>query len=266
MIFVYPADYFDAARADDLFEIERQIATQRYQDVVLFDFDSGKPIHGTTSMNSSDCVIYRGWQMPPEKYREVLYPLMQEYGRPLVSLDAYENGSLATRYAEYIGAYMLPCISVPYCDIDENVLLSVFAELDADKLFVKDDMKSVMNQTAIYKERIREAEELISNIQESRGYNFTGNIIFKPWVNINNQVRAFIYNGKPILLVPHDGIWDGTVPPHIPCNVPSPFYTLDMGQIADGTWVVVECGDGQVSDIGTEIEIEILYDKLIQGK
>ncbi len=32
-------------------------------------------------------------------------------------------------------------------------------------------------------------------------------------------------------------------------NLPSPFYTVDFAELADGSWKILEAGDGQVSGL-----------------
>lgn len=267
MIFLYPCDYFDHVQADDLFDAEKEAALHMQQGVVLFDFDAGNVVYENVPPDAGQGVMYRGWQVPCERYATELYPLMGRYGSPLVSPDAYADASLAARYMRYVGDHMLPCISMPYDEIDEKALQDVFFELGTDKVFVKDDMKSVLGHTVIDKYgTIGERAAVLSAIREQRGQDFTDSIVFKPWAPISNQVRVFVWNGEPILFAPHDGEWNGEHPSHVPCNVPSPFYVIDMGQTDDGTWIVVECGDGQVSDIGTTAEMESLYAEIVQGK
>lgn len=45
-------------------------------------------------------------------------------------------------------------------------------------------------------------------------------------------------------------------------NLDSHFYTVDFARLKNGTYVVIETGDGQVSGVPTETEAEALYNSL----
>ena len=46
---------------------------------------------------------------------------------------------------------------------------------------------------------------------------------------------------------------------------PSPFYTVDFAELDDGTWTILETGDGQVSGLATEAFAEEFMPKLFDA-
>ena len=42
-------------------------------------------------------------------------------------------------------------------------------------------------------------------------------------------------------------------------NLPSPFYTVDYAELEDGTWQILEAGDGQVSGLSPNQDAESFF-------
>ena len=42
-------------------------------------------------------------------------------------------------------------------------------------------------------------------------------------------------------------------------NLPSTFYTVDYAELSDGTWKIIEAGDGQVSGLSDNQDIHNFY-------
>ncbi|WP_406534581.1 ATP-grasp domain-containing protein [Methanobrevibacter sp.] len=42
-------------------------------------------------------------------------------------------------------------------------------------------------------------------------------------------------------------------------NLPSTFYTVDYAELSDGTWKIIEAGDGQVSGLSDNQNIHNFY-------
>jgi hypothetical protein len=42
-------------------------------------------------------------------------------------------------------------------------------------------------------------------------------------------------------------------------NLPSPFYTVDYAELEDGTWKILEAGDGQVSGLSPNQDAESFF-------
>lgn len=273
-IILYPCDYFNHSIADDIFEQERQIAESVGFETALFDFDTFELIgtRRTNPFSKNTQVVYRGWHVSVDVYKNKLYPLLCELGQPLVSPCDYACMHTTDNYITYIQDIMLPSVSLSYNELIEapEKLLDIASVLSGS-LFVKDGVKSVYGHTRIdfVKYDKRELEvgmREIEYIKESRGRDFTGTLIFKPFVNIDEQFRAFIINGQLGIALAHDSQWSGVIPDSLPLDLPSPFYTVDMGHNAESEeWFVVECGDGQVSDIDeSKTNIVNLYKKLAE--
>lgn len=106
----------------------------------------------------------------------------------------------------------------------------------------------------------QQLDEYLEIFYRYRGDLLTGGICIKEYVELktfngrHNEYRVFYANGKAISItesVVNDEFT--TQPPRELIekyqHLPSPFYTVDYAELADGSWIVIEAGDGQVSGL-----------------
>lgn len=267
IIFLYPCDYFEKHRADDMFEMERQIVEEMSAPYVLFDFDT---FEFTSPLPYEDeaserIAVYRGWQVSPQQYADNILPLLCRIGIPLTDEQQYAACHTADGYLPLVGDLMLPSVEIDYASaMEDNDALECIAEqLETYDAFVKDGVKSVYGLNCIDLSDKGGTRDIFQSIVDSRDEMFSGTFVLKPWVEISEQARFFVLDGQIVLGVPHDGVWNGEYPDMISTSLPSRFYTVDMGRNkATGEWFVVECGDGQVSDAGDVDAMRKLYQAL----
>ena len=104
---------------------------------------------------------------------------------------------------------------------------------------------------------------------------FVKGIVLKEFVDLKktdhatNEYRAFYLYGKRITLsknsnqkrdVPVPEAFAGQLP-----RLNSNFYTVDFAELADGSWIVVETGDGQVSGLSPGQYVFKFYEELLRG-
>ncbi len=148
-----------------------------------------------------------------------------------------------------------------------------------DAFMMKDFVKSV-KQTG-FPQRIEtpltqdECDELTEEFIRLRGDLYTGGIVCKQYVELKkyamrtNEWRGFYLGGR-LLTLSGNSMQPPTCPKPADDLVArmegfaSPFYTVDFGELEDGTWTVLETGDGQVSGLATEITPEAFYATLAE--
>lgn len=270
-IFVYPADYFDHTCADGFYEQERAYAHDVLGcPVVLIDFDEGHVVNtfGIDNVDSSasqESVVYRGWQVSPERYKNEIYPLLSRFGVPITSPAQYKTLHASCGYMPYVEHTSPAFIEMDFGEAVEPAnIISVFKQL-GNIVFVKDYAKSVSGITCLCADNsVKDIIKALHELRDRRGDDFAGGFVFKAWHTFTEQVRIFVVGGEPVLLVSHAGVWNGDIPDNIPTSLPSSFYTVDMGRDSiSGQWLVVECGDGQVSDAEDMTSVEVLYRALL---
>lgn len=277
---LFPADYFKKGAPDGAMRIEYESAcAEKRLGVGVFDLELFEE-RGELSLNRPFLdealpLLYRGWMMKPEQY-ETFFAVLREKGLlPMTSPGAYEEFHmfpLAYMRNDVLKVHAPRLVAFPGHRADAGVINRTFKEF-----MVKDYVKSVKGtrfpvsfRTPVSQERMDEiAEEFVS----LRGDLFTAGIVCKEYVDLarcggaTNEWRAFYLDGN-LLNVCRNSNQPASVakPPEelvLACsNLGSPYYTVDFAERANGAWIVVETGDGQVSGLAAAQDPVIYYQVL----
>jgi hypothetical protein len=89
---------------------------------------------------------------------------------------------------------------------------------------------------------------------------------------LTREHRLFFLDGALLADAPY---WDAPIDEtaelpiehfgHLVAQVPSRFYTMDVAQHIDGSWVIVELGDGQVAGLPKRMDVAAFYAALIRA-
>lgn len=278
---LFPGDYFALNNPNDNFteELDAVVATDGL-DAALFNYDEfveGAPLRLSKDPETvSKDVIYRGWMMKPEQYRR-FYEELKDMGlEPFTSPVCYERmhcfPNAGVMFDDQTPKFMVFPSEQGDVRIDAEVVNSEF-----DRFMFKDYVKSVKGtgfpqfiETPLSQE---ELDGLISEFIRLRGDLFTGGIVLKEYVDLKrydgrtNEWRNFIFNGVSL------GIKRNSNQPE-DCPTPPddylttrnivicPFYTVDYAELEDGTWTIVEAGDGQVSGLAASDRPSRFYEEM----
>ena len=274
---LFPSDYFDRNRVDDDLRVEYDaaIATGLY-DIILFSYEDWFNNGFITLNKSPDAqtkVIYRGWMMTPEKY--------ESFGSALI----LEKIWLKTHAAYYEKMHAFPNIYPELEDDTPRILTFPAGEkVDVevinrtfDRFKIKDYVKSVKgSQFPEYFFKGITQKELDGYLEEFRKFRgdlFTGGICIKEYVDLKyygdetNEFRVFYANNN-VVSVCRNSLQDPFTlePPKELIEkyryLNSPFYTVDYAERADGGWIIIETGDGQVSGLSYGQDAEAFYRSL----
>lgn len=271
---LYPTG-FGSTKVEPDYEFESDIAKKLSIPSALFNYDEflmGDKLRlfGNLDEIKGSIVIYRGWMMNPAEYQK-LYDILEKSGIKLINSPA-----------EYCNCHMFPYTYARLKDYTPKTLS--FKEGDTidwnrvrtefDRFIVKDFVKSVKGfgfpEYLTNDMSDEKLDEHISKFKQLRGDLYTGGIVLKQYMEldkVNNhthEFRAFYMNGQ-LLTVYHNS---GNLEDEIMIdffktkefsNLDSHFYTVDFARLKNGTYVVIETGDGQVSGLPTETEAEALY-------
>jgi hypothetical protein len=84
------------------------------------------------------------------------------------------------------------------------------------------------------------------------------------------EYRSLILDGQAIVTRPYwEGVAETAGPSLEPFSVliaaiPSRFFTLDLAQREDGSWIIVELGDAQVAGLPPGADVDMLYAALAE--
>ncbi len=282
---LFPCDCLASSEVEGCFKLEYEATlASRYFDVALFDFSTfiseGRLVISRQVDNRQLPLIYRGWMMKPDQYRRFYDGLVAAHLRPITPPWQYDELHLFTE--NYPGPYLgdfdpsdteyppTPMyLSFDPTEVDTEVVNSTFKQF-----MVKDSVKSLKGtsfppviDTPITQSQL---DTLVKEFIEQRGDCFTGNVVFKEFVNLKrygsatNEWRAFYFAGKLMTAQRNSSQnADCPAPPQSfveGCSgLNSPYYTVDFAELNDGSWVVIEGGDGQVSGIAASQEPTSYY-------
>lgn len=275
---LFPSDYFNRNKIDAELEQEYIAAKKAGFDVMLFDYSSWFESRKLVLNRDSDCdlILYRGWMMKPELYCEFEKQLKKVGYYLVVECNAYK------RLHEFVHVYPIirddtaPMMKFPlHTRIDVKFLQDTFG-----RFMVKDYVKSVKGSDfpVYFDSSIIQSEfdNWMEKFYEYRGDLLTGGICIKKYLDLKkygrstNEYRAFYYHNELMMLMKSSNqIMEYGKPPVELINkykmLDSPFFTIDFAELEDGSWTVIECGDGQVSGITDSSQTELFY-KLLKEK
>ena len=275
---LFPCSYFESDKPETVFAAEHRAAMASPRlDVRLCnydEFDEGSSLKLDRPADGHSPCIWRGWMMTPKRYSR-FYEQCRRLDLDLItSPEAYELMHCFPNAYRLMNPGDTPRIAAFGDRVSAEVVNGAF-----DAFMMKDFVKSV-KQTG-FPQRIEtpltqdECDHLSEEFIRLRGNLYTGGIVCKHYVELKkyamrtNEWRGFYLEGRlltlsgnsmqfPSCTKPPDGLvarMEGFA---------SPFYTVDFGELKDGSWTVLETGDGQVSGLASELEPEAFYAALTE--
>lgn len=261
---LFPSSYFSIRNIDEDLKAEYDAATETgLFDIILFSYDKwfneGKLV--LDHPISEPCTaIYRGWMMKPKIYSE-FYGQLSEKGITLITAPSeYEHFHIFPNvYPEIIADTARMEVFPDGKNLNVDELKKTF-----DRFMVKDYVKSVKGtsfpkyfDSSITQEEFDEQMEKFFNY---RGDLYTGGICIKEYLTLKrygdrtNEYRVFYMNGEIATVSRNSG--QGVYTPLPPQSLlekykglRSRYYTIDYAELEDGSWKILEAGDGQVSGL-----------------
>lgn len=216
---LFPSDLFSYKQVDEMFSPEYS------EEDCLIQIDNGNyRLYNPTGYTGT--IIYRGWMLTVSEYTNLYNWLCN---KDIVLINTPEQYQLA----HYISGW--------YDQLKDFTIPTEF-EYNPEELnypvFIKDQVKSnsglgLKSVAHNYSEYLQCIIELTQSRNE-----LEGNIVARQYTWLSDEMRVFHLYGIP-----------NKTPP-FPVQLDSNFYTVDYAfDVKKNKWIVVECGDGQVSDL-----------------
>ena len=227
--------------------------------------------------------IYRGWMLKPAEYK-TMYNLLCEKGITLI--NNYKDYSYYHLYPEWYKnekkwdgingnrAVIIDSVIIPKEEITDKTIETAIKNLNGPYT-VKDYVKSRKHEwdNACFIPEISDtanAKRIINNFIERQGESFLGGIVLRKYIPFKKigihkdskmpvieEYRMFFLNNHLISISKY---WDNEYslnysPEEVKriakrCSSRgSHFYSVDIGILETGEWMIIEKGDGQVSDL-----------------
>lgn len=283
---LFPCESYNIKEIDSSYKKDKNISYIAGITNYMFDYESfvNEDKFISNIDFTDDCtLIYRGWQLKPDQYTRLNNMLIMK------STGKIELINTPKQYELF---HCFPNIYPSLHTYTPQIRVLTKYEKDSDfedllrnipyDFFIKDFVKSAKTKFGVEKiSKTIKPEELKNKIMdflEERVRLFTGGIVLKEFVKLKkyftktNEWRAFIFNEKVISLTQNSNLDINIEPPKMLIKTiceklrgKTNFYTVDFGELVDSTWMVIETGDGQVSDIPQNDDQKILefYTKIV---
>lgn len=278
-IILFPSSFFHSKKVDEDLQSEYDAVerTGLYKTIIFgYEkwFNEGKLILSEkpeTLMNAA----YRGWMMKPEQYKQFYEELLARNIKLITSPDEYQLFHVFPNIYPLVEEdtakmFIYPKgTTVPIDEIKDNF----------SKFMVKDYVKSVKGTEfpKYFDHTITQQEfnKWMEVFYQYRGDLFTGGICIKEFLALKhyetktNEYRVYYINHEIATVSQNSG--QSTYTPAPPKELlekykalPGCFYTIDYAELEDGSWRIIEAGDGQVSGLSETQDYEDFYRKLSQ--
>jgi hypothetical protein len=276
---LFPSSFYDLHKIDEDMQQEYDAAldTGLFQ-VILFSYDDWFN-HGILKLSenpqSEIDAVYRGWMMQPEQYQSFYTELLKK------------NICLVSDPEMYSLMHAFPNIYPELaCDTARILTFPLHAEIDIEKVkqvfsrfMIKDYVKSVKGtEFPVYftqKTTQAEFDHWMEVFYDYRGSLLTGGICIKEYLNLKrydgktNEFRVY-YIANQTATVSRNSLQDYYTPDPPAAliekyhNLKSVFYTIDYAELEDGSWKIIETGDGSVSGLSDKQDYKAFFRTLYQ--
>ena len=276
---LFPSNYFNKQEPDDDFRSEYDaVINSGLFNIILYsdyEWDSERKLVLECRSDISPICVYRGWMMKPGVYSEFYSGLDDKGLRLLTSPEQYSRFHIFPEIYPSFGNDTAKMLIYPDGKIDLDEVRKTFT-----RFMVKDYVKSVKGtEFPKYFENTvsdEEFEEQMKIFQKYRSGLYTGGICIKEYYDLRkygertNEYRVFYINGE-IGTVSRNSL-QGDYTPEPPgdmirkyTDLGSPLYTIDYAELSDGTWKILEAGDGQVSGLSPGQDNNAFFRALYYG-
>lgn len=268
---LFPSSFSDLTKVDEDLqkEYEAFLATELF-DVTLFGYSQWFHEDRLVVRNAPKAertAVYRGWMMKPDQYERFYHCLLEKNIRLITKPEDYNRMHIFPNVYESVKKDTAKMEIFPlHAQIDIENLKKSF-----ERFMVKDYVKSV-NGTEFpqYFDRSISQEDFdrwMEVFYKYRGELLTGGICIKEFLDLKrygektNEYRVFYINHEIATAYRNSG--QGNYTPEPPGNLiekyrylDSPYYTVDYAELQDGTWKIIEVGDGGVSGLSDNQDYE----------
>lgn len=247
---LYPSNPLNHRQVDEIYAEEYCYANQAGLDAHCFDIESilQSPIFPRLEEKSS--IVYRGYMLNEQSYSE----LEKRFGdRLVISQRNYLSAHYFPQWYKEIESLTIPSIIS-----SENSAQEDLKKLNG-KAFIKDYVKSLKTGKGSI---VTGNEDLARAFYDMKHYRGTieGGIVLRKVINFkpDSEIRFFVVNNtifSPGELINSDMHALAEKVVKRLAHKELKFYTIDIAKTQEGANMVIEIGDGQVSDyVGWELK------------
>lgn len=243
MNLLLPSDPFNKSSPDDAYADEFATFKALGWGISLFSFEEFEEgdFKPRPALPLDALVVYRGWMLSPEDYGRLSDSIAAKGARLNTTPAQYQLCHYISGWYEICRELTIPSVFAT----EESNFVEILNNLKWEKYFVKDFVKSLSNARGSVAETVEEVAEVVGQLRHFRG-KIDGGICIREFIEINpdTEERYFVFNGTA-----HGR--EEKIPKivaEVAAIIKSPFFSVDVVEKKQGGHLVIELGDGQVSD------------------
>lgn len=294
---IFCADMLVSSEIDSMYSGEGAAAQAVGWRLSLIDYESlqmGNGVRAAKRVAAREVpvsAVYRGWMLKPHQY-EAAYDALQARGLQLINTpEAYQHCHYLPESYPVIEAYTPRSVWVPHDDT-----FTMEKVYDAVKSFgnapivVKDYVKSQKHywHEAFFIPNAADSIEVnrvVGRFLELQGSDLNVGLVFREFVEfvpltthsqsgmpLTKEYRVFVLDGRPLFVTRYwtEGDYQDEALPlddfePVMRAVNSRFFTMDIAQRTDGSWMIVELGDAQVAGLPEHADLTAFYQRLFDA-
>lgn len=273
-IILFPSSFFSIKKVDEDLQGEYDaVKTVGMFDIVLFGYDkwvNEEVLILNETPSTMRKAIMRGWMQKPGKYRKLYNTLLDNNIELVTSPAEYEQMHIFPNAYKFFGNDTARMKIYP---LQEQINVEELKK-QFNRFMIKDFVKSVKGtdfpkyfDASVSQDKFDEAMQLF---YKYRGNLLTGGICVKEYLELQlygnrpNEYRVFYACNEAVTVSKNSGQPEYAPKPSKELiekykNLPSCYYTVDYAELADGTWKVIEAGDGSVSGLSENQNAEYYF-------
>jgi hypothetical protein len=295
---VFCADYWNPLSADSAYEAEVNAVERLHLNYSLLNFEALaeqqnalRSVRKIEPANNQEITIYRGWMLKPQTYTQLSTALTAK-GLQLINTPAAYTHCHYLPESYHLIEGMTPrsvwIRTGPHVSIDE--VMKILHPFGDNPVIVKDFVKSRKHEwnEACYIPRASDkqaVERVVTRFLQLQGEDLNEGLVFREFIEFEplaihsksgmpliKEFRLFVLDGQIIFSTPYweegDYGHDQQAFPAIDIfrsiaqKIQSRFFTMDVARKSDGTWNIVELGDGQVAGLPARANVLAFYQAL----
>lgn len=261
---LFPSSFFNINKVDEDLQTEYDaVVSTGLFNIALFGYDKWFNEGKIVVRNAPDemcAAVYRGWMMKPEQYKLFYEKLLEKNIRLVTDPDQYKLMHIFPNVYELLKEDTAKMEVYPlHAQLDVEDLKHSF-----DRFMVKDYVKSVKGTEfpRFFDQSITQSEfdRWMDVFYKYRGELLTGGICIKEFLDLRhydnrtNEYRVFYINHEVATISRNSAQATYALLPPMSLiekykNLNSVYYTIDYAELEDGSWKIIEAGDGEVSGL-----------------
>jgi hypothetical protein len=252
---------------------------------LVHELDVAGAVRRVSIAPAPELALYRGWMLRPSDY-QALYDALLACGLQLINTpDTYQTCHYLPDSYPLISDETPATVWLPLyaCGELEQIMASL-GPFGDQPIIVKDYVKSRKHEwfesCYIPSAADRQAvERVVRRFLELQGDDISEGLIFRAYVAfqpigthpvsgmpLTREHRLFFLDGALLADAPY---WDTAIDEtadlpiehftRVAARVPSRFFTMDVAQRMDGSWMIVELGDAQVAGLPEHMDVASFY-------